>query len=145
MTEAGCPEVSGHEAKRATGNFLANKPGQGVRGGRKCVGGIVPRVVGGAGALACIIPAADLILSTSMLFTRNIICRTFARDIDSASQAKVAKIVVLAITTIALALAIYAPNMLVNLLLTGYSGVTQFFPMIVLGLFWKKATRDRRV
>jgi len=27
------------------------------------------------------------------------------------------------------------------LLLTGYSGVTQFFPMIVLGLFWKRATK----
>jgi SSS family solute:Na+ symporter len=98
-------------------------------------------LVGGAGALACMIPAADLILSTSMLFTRNIVCRTVAKDIDSASQAKVAKIVVLLITTTALALAIYAPNMLVNLLLTGYSGVTQFFPMIVLGLFWKKATK----
>jgi SSS family solute:Na+ symporter len=98
-------------------------------------------LVGGAGALACMIPAADLILSTSMLFTRNIVCRTVAKDIDSASQAKIAKIVVLAITTTALALAIYAPNMLVNLLLTGYSGVTQFFPMIVFGLFWKKATK----
>jgi len=31
--------------------------------------------------------------------------------------------------------------MLVNLLLTGYSGVTQFFPMLVLGIFWKKATK----
>jgi SSS family solute:Na+ symporter len=31
--------------------------------------------------------------------------------------------------------------MLVNLLLTGYSGVTQFFPMIVLGLFWKSSTK----
>ena len=43
MTKACRPEVSGHEAERATGNFFANKPGQGVRGGRKCVGGIVPR------------------------------------------------------------------------------------------------------
>jgi SSS family solute:Na+ symporter len=45
------------------------------------------------------------------------------------------------LTGTALALAIYLPNMLVNLLLTGYSGVTQFFPMIVLGLFWKSSTK----
>ena len=38
-------------------------------------------------------------------------------------------------------LAIFLPNMLVNLLLTGYSGVTQFFPMIVFGLFWKSSTK----
>ncbi|MDR3588437.1 MAG: sodium:solute symporter family protein [Negativicutes bacterium] len=98
-------------------------------------------LVGGAGALACMIPAADLILSTSMLFTRNIVCRAVSRDIEPASQAKIAKIVVLVLTAMALTLAIYAPNMLVNLLLTGYSGVTQFFPMVVLGLFWKKATK----
>ncbi len=87
------------------------------------------------------IPAADLILSTSMIFTRNIISRASGKDVPPASQAKMARFVVLGLTATALVLAIYAPNMLVNLLLTGYSGVTQFFPMIVLGLFWKKATK----
>jgi len=98
-------------------------------------------LVGGAGALACMIPAADLILSTSMLFTRNIFGRTVGKDTTPEFQAKFVRVVVLVLTAIALALAIYAPAMLVNLLLTGYSGVTQFFPMIVLGLFWKKATK----
>jgi SSS family solute:Na+ symporter len=96
-------------------------------------------LVGGAGALACMIPAADLILSTSMLFTRNIIGKSFGTSVEQ--QRKMARFVVLALTATALCLAIYAPAMLVNLLLTGYSGVTQFFPMIVLGLFWKKATK----
>jgi SSS family solute:Na+ symporter len=98
-------------------------------------------LVGGAGALACMIPAADLILSTSMLFTRNIYGRTVGHDVAPQTQAKIARLLVLVLTGIALALAIFAPNMLVNLLLTGYSGVTQFFPMIVLGLFWKRATK----
>ncbi|MDR3590410.1 MAG: sodium:solute symporter family protein [Negativicutes bacterium] len=98
-------------------------------------------LVGGAGALACMIPAADLLLSTSMIFTRNIVGRTVSKELEPAVQTKIARIVVLALTAVALILAIYAPSMLVNLLLTGYSGVTQFFPMIVLGLFWKKATR----
>jgi len=98
-------------------------------------------LVGGAGALACMIPAADLILSTSMIFTRNIVCRTVGKNMPQQSQAQLAKFVVLVLTGTALASAIYLPNMLVNLLLTGYSGVTQFFPMIVLGLFWKRATK----
>jgi SSS family solute:Na+ symporter len=98
-------------------------------------------LVGGAGALACMIPAADLILSTSMIFTRNIFCRALGRETTPQLQAKLAKVVVLVLTGTALALAIFLPNMLVNLLLTGYSGVTQFFPMIVLGLFWKSSTK----
>ncbi len=98
-------------------------------------------LVGGAGALACMIPAADLILSTSMLFTRNVYGRTIGTNSTPEAQRNIARGVVLVLTAVALCLAIYAPNMLVNLLLTGYSGVTQFFPMIVLGLFWKRATK----
>ncbi|HWQ62259.1 MAG TPA: sodium:solute symporter family protein [Negativicutes bacterium] len=98
-------------------------------------------LVGGAGALACMIPAADLILSTSMLFTRNVYGRTIGVGTSPDAQRNIARVVVLILTAVALTLAIFAPNMLVNLLLTGYSGVTQFFPMIVLGLYWKKATK----
>ncbi len=98
-------------------------------------------LVGGAGALACMIPAADLLLSTSMLFTRGIYLKTVGQNATPETLGRLARIVVLVLTGIALCLAIFLPNMLVNLLLTGYSGVTQFFPMIVLGLFWKKATK----
>jgi len=99
-------------------------------------------LVGGAGALACMIPAADLLLSTSMLVTRGIYCKTIGRNATSEQIGRLARIVVLVFTGIALCLAIFLPNMLVNLLLTGYSGVTQFFPMVVLGLFWNKATKQ---
>jgi SSS family solute:Na+ symporter len=98
-------------------------------------------LVGGAGALACMIPAADLILTLSMLFSRNVLGKSFGFHEDHDRVGKLAKMTVLGATVCALALAIYAPNMLVNLLLTGYSGVTQFFPLVVLGLFWKKSTR----
>jgi solute:Na+ symporter, SSS family len=37
-------------------------------------------------------------------------------------------------------LAIYSSSTLVGLLLFAYSGVTQFFPGVVCGLFWKRAT-----
>lgn len=98
-------------------------------------------LVGGAGALACMIPAGDLLLSTSMLFTRNIYCRALGGTTSPEHLQMLARVVVLVLTATALALAIFLPNMLVNLLLTGYSGVTQFFPMIVLGLFWKRGTK----
>lgn len=98
-------------------------------------------LVGGAGALACMIPAADLILSTSMLFSRNVYGRTIGQSASQDTIRNVARVLVLVLTGTALALAIFLPNMLVNLLLTGYSGVTQFFPMIILGLFWPKASK----
>ncbi len=108
---------------------------------RQALPGWALGLVGGAGALACMIPAGDLLLTTSMLFTRNIFGRTVGRDVTPQTQGKLVRVVVLMLTIIALGLAIFLPNMLVNLLLTGYSGVTQFFPMIVLGLFWKSSTK----
>ena len=36
-------------------------------------------------------------------------------------------------------LAIYSSTTLVSLLLLGYAGITQLFPGVVLGLFWKRA------
>ena len=41
---------------------------------------------------------------------------------------------------ISLVLAIDKSTTLVGLLLTGYAGVTQFFPGVVPGLYWKRVT-----
>jgi SSS family solute:Na+ symporter len=98
-------------------------------------------LVGGAGALACMIPAADLLLSTSMIFSRNVYARTRGGNVSAEALGRLAKQVVVALALIALALSIFLPNMLVNLLLTGYAGVTQFFPLIVLGVYWKRANK----
>jgi SSS family solute:Na+ symporter len=98
-------------------------------------------LVGGAGALACMIPAADLLLSTSMIFTRNVYGRTVGHATSERTIAVMAKVVVLCLAAVALMLSIFMPNMLVNLLLTGYSGVSQFFPLLVLGVFWKRASK----
>ena len=98
-------------------------------------------LVGGAGALACMIPAADLLLSTSMIFTRNVYGRTVGHATSDRTIAVMAKVVVLCLAVVALMLSIFKPSMLVNLLLTGYSGVSQFFPLLVLGVFWKRASK----
>ena len=100
-------------------------------------------IVGGAGALACMIPAADLLLSTSLLISRNIYVKGFrhGEKVSPEHVQKVARYLILVLTAAALYLSIFHAKLLVNLLLTGYSGVTQFFPIIVLGLFWKQASR----
>ncbi len=105
-------------------------------------------ILGGAGALACMIPAADLLLSTSLLISRNIYIKGLRRGDESLSPEHmkgVARYLILVLTAVALYLSIFHANLLVNLLLTGYSGVTQFFPLLVLGMFWKEASKKAAV
>jgi solute:Na+ symporter, SSS family len=47
---------------------------------------------------------------------------------------------VVVLSLISLYLSIYSSTTLVSLLLLGYAGVTQFFPGVVLGLFWPRAS-----
>jgi len=53
---------------------------------------------------------------------------------------RLSRAMVLPITAAALLFALVLPRALVNLLLIGYDGVSQFFPGVVLGLFWKRVT-----
>ena len=59
---------------------------------------------------------------------------------DGRSGRKVARAMVVVLSLISLYLAIYSSTTLVSLLLLGYAGVTQFFPGVVLGLYWKRVT-----
>lgn len=105
-------------------------------------------VIGGAGALACMIPAADLLLSTSLLISRNIYIKGIRHGDESLSpehMKRIARYLILVLTAAALYLSIFHANLLVNLLLTGYSGVTQFFPLLVLGMFWKQSSKTAAV
>ncbi len=97
-------------------------------------------IIGGAGALTAMVPAAILILTAATLFAKNL-CRPILSPAMTDQQvAKLAKIMVLAITVVALWSAIYSSATLVSLLLVGYAGITQFFPGVVLGLYSKRAT-----
>jgi len=53
--------------------------------------------------------------------------------------AGLARVMVVVLGAISLWLAIFSSSTLVSLLLTGYAGVTQFFPGVVLGLYWRRA------
>ena len=97
-------------------------------------------VIGGAGALTAMVPAAIFLLSAATLFAKNFYRPIFAPTMTDDQVAKLARVVVVVMGLISLYLAIYRSTTLVSLLLTGYAGVTQFFPGVVLGLYWKRVT-----
>jgi len=97
-------------------------------------------VIGGAGALTAMVPAAVLILTAATLFIKNFFRPVIAPAMTDAQVAKLAKVTVLAITAVALFIAIVSSTSLVSLLLLGYAGVAQFFPGVVFGLYWKRAS-----
>ncbi len=97
-------------------------------------------VIGGAGALTAMVPAAIQILTAATLFAKNLYRPIFAPHTSDAQVARLAKVMVLVITAIALYFAIYSSPTLVALLLLGYAGVTQFFPGVILGLYSRRVT-----
>lgn len=97
-------------------------------------------VIGGAGALTAMVPAAIFILTAATLFAKNFYRPIFAPAMTDNQVSKLARFMVVVLGLIALAFAVYKPATLVGLLLTGYAGVTQFFPGVVLGLYWQRVT-----
>jgi SSS family solute:Na+ symporter len=97
-------------------------------------------VIGGAGALTAMVPAAIFILTAATLFAKNFYRPIFAPAMTDNQVAKLARVMVVVLGLISLLLAIYKSATLVGLLLTGYAGVAQFFPGVVLGLYWKRVS-----
>jgi SSS family solute:Na+ symporter len=97
-------------------------------------------LIGGAGALTAMVPASILILTASTLFAKNLVRPIFAPEMSDDQVARLARIMVVVLSVISLYFAVYSSSTLVSLLLVGYAGVTQFFPGVVLGLFWKRVT-----
>lgn len=98
-------------------------------------------VVGGAGALTAMVPAALLLLTAATLFAKNFYRPVFAPGMTDDQVARLAKIMVLALSAAALYFAVHSSATLVSLLLLGYAGVTQFFPGVLLGLYWRRVTK----
>lgn len=98
-------------------------------------------VVGGAGALTAMVPCAILILTASALFTKNFVRPILAPSMSDDDVAKLAKAASVVLMAAALLFALSGARTIVALLLLGYAGVTQFFPGVVLGLYWSRANR----
>jgi SSS family solute:Na+ symporter len=97
--------------------------------------------VGAAGAVTAMVPASVLVLFASTLLAKNVYQAGFAPHVGEEAVLRLSRVLVLVIMGFALLFAFFLPNALVNLLLIGYDGVTQFFPGVVLGLFWKGIRR----
>lgn len=106
------------------------------RGEPACIAGLV----GGAGALAAMVPASTLVLGAATLIGRNVYQGLLRPQASGLSVLRVSRVLVLVITAIALYFAIESPALLANLLLTAYDGVTQFFPAVLLSLLWRTST-----
>ncbi len=97
-------------------------------------------VVGGAGALTAMVPAAIQLLTGATLYAKNLYRPIFAPHATDQQVANLAKVMVLVLTLGALLFAIYSSATLVSLLLLGYAGVAQLFPGVVLGLYSRRVT-----
>lgn len=98
-------------------------------------------LLGAGGLAASISTSSALILTAANLTARNILQKGFMPHMEDIQVAKVGRLLVPVFTAIAVAFAFLAPSMLVSLLIVGYSGITQFFPGVVLGVFTKKPTK----
>lgn len=96
-------------------------------------------VVGGAGALTAMVPSAIILLTSSTLAAKNVIRPIFAPQLSDEGVGRLAKAMVVILSVVSLYLSLHSSATLVSLLLLGYGGVTQFFPGVVLGLFWPAA------
>jgi SSS family solute:Na+ symporter len=97
-------------------------------------------IVGGAGALTAMVPAAIQLLTGATLYAKNLYRPILAPRATDQQIARLAKVMVLILTLGALFFAIYTSVSLVSLLLLGYAGVAQLFPGVVLGLYSKRVT-----
>ncbi len=94
--------------------------------------------VGAAGAVTAMVPSSVLVLFAATLLAKNIYKTGLAPRASEEAVLRLSRRLVMIIMVAALLLAFYFPQALVNLLLIGYDGVSQFFPGVVLGLFGKK-------
>ncbi|MCP4899467.1 MAG: sodium:solute symporter family protein [bacterium] len=96
--------------------------------------------IGAGGLAAAISTASALILVAANLIARNVLQRGIAPGLDDRKTAWTARLLIAPVAIVAAALALTAPDMLVTLLLVGYSGIAQFVPAIYLGMFWRRAS-----
>jgi SSS family solute:Na+ symporter len=97
-------------------------------------------LIGGAGALTAMVPAAIQLLTGATLYAKNLYRPLFSPGMTDQQVAKLAKAMVLVLTLGALALAITTSITFVSLLLLGYAGVAQIFPGVIFGLYWPRAS-----
>jgi len=100
----------------------------------------VAGAIGAGGLAAAISTASALILAASNLTARNVLQRGIVPRLDDRQTAWIARLLVAPVAVVAAGLALAAPDMLVSLLLVGYSGIAQFVPALFVGVFSRRPT-----
>ena len=98
-------------------------------------------LIGAGGLAAAVSTGGGLIQASSAIIARNWIQRGLWPKASDIATAWAARVLVLIITIVSLLLALYAPALLVYLLLVAYSFVVQFFPGTVFAFAWRRATK----
>jgi SSS family solute:Na+ symporter len=98
-------------------------------------------LIGAGGLAASISTASALILTAANLLARNVVRKLKPGGLAEERAARLGRWLVPVVTGFALLFAFLAPEMLVSLLLTGFSGIGQFLPAVLLGLFARWPTR----
>jgi SSS family solute:Na+ symporter len=91
-------------------------------------------LIGAGGLAASISTASALILTAANLLSRNVV-RALRPGMDERRAGWLGRLLVPVVTAVAVLFVYAAPEMLVSLLLMGFSGISQFVPAVLLGLF----------
>ena len=87
-----------------------------------------------AGCLAALVPASGQLLAAASLFAKNVLGDGFGIATTDVARLRATRALIVVVAALALCWWLAARTSLVGLLLIGYSGVTQFFPGVVLAL-----------
>jgi len=93
--------------------------------------------VAAGGAAASLSTAAGLLLDQASTISRNLIQQVFRNRLSDKELVTLTRVAVVGLGIVSTILAYTSPALLVDLLLMGYAGVTQLFPGLFIGIFWR--------
>lgn len=94
-------------------------------------------LVAAGGAAASLSTAAGLLLDQASTISRNLIQQVFKGKLGDKELVTLTRVAVVGLGIVSTVLAYLSPALLVDLLLMGYAGVTQLFPGLFIGIFWR--------
>ena len=94
-------------------------------------------LVAAGGIAASLSTAAGLLLDQASTISRNLIQQVFKNRLGDKELITLTRVAVVGLGIISTILAYLSPALLVDLLLMGYAGVTQLFPGLFIGIFWR--------
>lgn len=98
------------------------------------------------GAIAVGISTADsFLLVTGSIISEDLIHHTFGLKLSEKKQLLVVRIVIAVVGVVSILFAINPPDLIFTLIMFSISIVMPLFPILVLGIYWKKATKQAAV